>query len=369
MAPKENGFSEENDDVIEPILFVPPTISTLSIIDLPSVKHISCYRRFSGTIYTLAASLLFTCAAFSLKILDVDMLDGLLLRFALQTIFTLIFALYKNYSLLPGTMNQIFLQFFCVTTGAGNVFIYFVAVSYVELSDVTTLYYTRVVWTVLFGIFINRERPAIGLLLAIPLTLVGVAFVAQPSFLFTSKSSPMGQFRALGLILSLVSSFASAANVLSFKQLISISKEIKPSVINLQYCFALLILLIINQFYRKFILHTGLTLAYVISWKYLLASFVCLTMIIANILTQKAMQREHPAVFTLLTSADIIFSLILQNIFTSKKSNLFALLGSALVIGSVVIIGVSKMMADRHIEKETKLLDHEPIKKHSEEKC
>jgi drug/metabolite transporter (DMT)-like permease len=208
-----------------------------------------------------------------------------------------------------------------------------------------------------------------SLLLAIPLTLVGVAFVAEPTFLFSSKSLPMTQLRAFGLILSIISSLTSAANVLSFKQLISTSKEIKPSVINFQYCFALLILLIINQLYRTFILHTGLTWTYVISWKYLLASFVCLAMIIANILTQKAMKREHPAVFTLLTSADIIFALILQNIFTAKRSNLFALLGSTLVIGSVVIIGVSKMMEDRHSKKETKLLDHETIKKEMEEKC
>jgi drug/metabolite transporter (DMT)-like permease len=266
-------------------------------------------------------------------------------------------------------MNQIFLQVFCVVTGAGGVFIYFLALRYIELSDVTTLMYTRIVWTVIFAMFINRERPAMNLLLAIPLTLVGVVFVTQPSFFFPSKSYPMTQLRAMGFLLVIISSFTSAANVLSFKQLISISKEIKPSVITLQYCFVLFMLLVLNQFYRTFVLHTGLTWAYVFSWKYLLASVICLGMIVANILTQKAIKREHPAVFTLLTSADIIFALILQNLFTSKRSNLFALLGSALVIGSVVIIGVSKIRADRHSEKETKLLDHDTKKNEIEEKC
>jgi drug/metabolite transporter (DMT)-like permease len=86
-------------------------------------------------------------------------------------------------------------------------------------------------------------------------------------------------------------------------------------------------------------------------------------MIIANVLTQKAIKREHPAVFSLLCSADIIFALILQNIFTAKRSNLFALLGSALVICSVVIIGLAKIIKEKRMEKKMKLIDH------PEDKC
>jgi len=379
MPPEENVLSEEKfDDVrIEPIVLVPPTVSTLSIHDLPiendSLKKPSCFTRYSGIIYALTASFLFTCAAFSIKQLGVDLLDALLFRFVIQTLFTFFFVLYKHYSLFPGPITQMFLQLLCCATGAAGFFLYFFAIRYVDLSDVTTLSYTRVVWTVIFSIFIYHERPSISSLIALPLTLLGVVFVTQPSFLFSSKIPSIiivnNKYRILGLTLPIISSFTSAANVLSFKRLISKYKDMKPSVINFQYCSAILIFLIINQLYKKIFLHTHLTYNYITSWRYLLSSIICLAMVIANILTQKAIKREHPAIFTLLGSADIIFSLILQNIFTTKRSNLFALLGSTLVICSVVIIGLSKFINERRLQKKIKLIDNEIILKDFEDKC
>jgi drug/metabolite transporter (DMT)-like permease len=356
---------------MEPIVFVPPTVSTLSINDLPTQNN-NWRMRFSGIIYALIASFLFTCATFSIKLLGVDLLDALLLRFIIQTLITFLFVRHKHYPFLFGTAIEIFLQFLCCATGAGGFFLYFIAIRYAELSDVTTISYTRVVWTVVFGICIYRERPSLSLLIALPLTLLGVVFVAQPSFLFSSTNPSIAivnnKLRLLGLGLSTISSLTSTTNVLSFKRLVSTSKSIKSSVINFQYCLAILILLIINQLYKKFLLHTGLSFNYMISWRYLLASFVCLVLIAANILTQKAIKREHPAIFTVLGSADIIFSLILQNIFTTKRSNLFAILGSALVIFSVVIIGLSKILTDRSAQTKIKLMDKQIIIKDFDEK-
>ena len=370
MPPRDTDTKLDSDDLpIEPIAFIPPSVSTLSINDLPAKKEINCGTRFSGIIYALTSSFMFTCAAFSLKQLGVNLVDALILRIAVQTIITFIYALTKHYSLLSGTPKQILLQFLCCAAGAGSFFVYFIALNYAELSDVTTICYTRVIWTVIFSIFIYRERPAWSLLIALPLTLLGVVFVAQPSFFFSSTISSNNSFRILGLILSLTSAFSSATNVLSFKQLVSTSRDMKPSVINFHYCSAVLVLLIIYQCYQKFVRHVGLTWEFVLSWKYILGSVICLIMMICNVLTQKAIKREHPAVFTLLGSADIIFALILQNLFTSKRSNFFALLGSTLVILSVLIIGISKMQTDRHIQKKMKLLDRQLLSKDFEEKC
>ncbi|CAF3563892.1 unnamed protein product [Rotaria sp. Silwood1] len=377
MISKEKIFFEENqdkleyDDVsIEPCVFISPAVSTLSIDDLSIKKsslekNISCFTRFSGIIYTLTSSLIFTCSAFSIKQLGIDLLDAFFLRFIVQISSILLFALYKHYPLISGTSTQIFLQILCCTTGAGCFVLYFFAVRYVELSDVTTIFYTRVVWTVVFSIIIYRERPSIGSLIALPLTIFGVIFVSQPSFLFSSTNPSIiivnSKHRLLGLSLAFASALASSANVLSFKQLVSTSKPIKPSIVNLQYCVAIFIFLTIYQSYKTFFLHNGLTFNYILSWRYLLASILCLTMIISNILSQTAIKREHPAIFLLLASADIIFSLILQNIFTNKRSNLFALLGSALVILSVVILGLSKIITERRAQRKIELMDIESM--------
>ncbi|CAF1019085.1 unnamed protein product [Adineta steineri] len=369
MSLKENGLYEDDSDSsdgpIEAIAFFPPAVSTLSINDLSMKKDSGhkngCYMRFSGVIYSLLASLIFTCATFSIKQIGVDLLGALFLRFIVQLLIMFSFIRYKKYPFLFGTPFEIFLQAICCATGAGGLFIYYIALDYAELSDVTTLFYTKVVWTVVFSIFIYRERPSISILVALPLTITGVVFVTRPSFLFSSSSnsSVNNNHRLIGLSLSIIGAITSSTNILVFKRLVSTSKNIKPSVITFQYCLAVFILLIINQLYRKFILDTGLTINYVISWRYILASVVCLTIIAVNLLVQKAMKRENPSIFTLLGSSDIIFALILQNIFTTKRSDLFTLLGSALVICSVVIIGLSKILNEQPSHQKVQLMDNQ----------
>ena len=85
-----------------------------------------------------------------------------------------------------------------------------------------------------------------------------------------------------------------------------------------------------------------------LSWPYLISATASIITIIASVLTQKAIKCEHPAVFQLLGSSDIIFALILQNIFTTVRSNIYALIGSGLVILSVVILGIARIINEKH---------------------
>ena len=341
---------EQNDDDGESTLNITsgdPLILLAAISRENLTKKVHWTSRFSGIFYTLFASFLFTLTTFIIKELRVDFLEALFVRFLLQTVLTLSFALYKRYPLLGGTAWQRTLQILCCTSGAVSLVLFFLALRYIGLSDASTLCYTRVVWTVGLSILIYRERPSIGVLLALPLTILGVVFVTQPSFIFASNAMPISQVRVLGFAAAMGSAFASTFNVLLFKQLISTSKNIKPSVLNLQFSFTVLIFLILNQCYKTFVLQTAVSFGYVLSWRYLVASGVCLITIGASILIQKAIKREHPAVFSLLGSADIIFALLLENLFTAVRSNLYALLGSALVIGSVILIGISRLMNER----------------------
>ncbi|CAF4323270.1 unnamed protein product, partial [Rotaria sordida] len=68
------------------------------------------------------------------------------------------------------------------------------------------------------------------------------------------------------------------------------------------------------------------------NWRYVCASLICLLQIPGLMLMQKALKYEHPSIFTILQSSAILFSLILQNIFSSVKSNVLSLFGSALVL-------------------------------------
>ncbi|CAF2060499.1 unnamed protein product [Rotaria magnacalcarata] len=383
MPPNSKVFYDENDDKleyddapIEPSILIPPAVSTLSVnhsaIENGTLKKFSWTTRFSGIMYSLVASFVFTCTTFIIKQLGIDLLDAFFIRFTVQITSNILYVHKKNYHCLPGAGIQIFSQFLCCGTGAGCFFLYFFAIRYIELPDVTTLVYTRVVWTLVLSIILYRERPSKVSLISIPLTLLGVILVAQPTFLFSSNISSAvlisSKLRVLGSSLSICSAIASAINVLAFKQLISTSKTIKPSVLTLHYCLAVFCFLIAYQLHKQLFFHTRLTFDYVVSWRFLLASTLGTIVIIPNILSQKAIKREHPAVFTLLGSADIIFALILQNIFTTKRSNLFALIGSALVILSVVILGASKIINERRLQKQVELKDIQCMLHDTEEK-
>jgi len=350
---------EENGDELEPnITPADPLILIPAISEENVFKKTNWISQFSGIFYALIASFLFTSSTFIIKQLGIDLLDALLLRFFLQTTIIFLFALYKHYTLLSGTIWQIFLQIFCCATGAVGLFLFFLALRYIDLADASTLGYTRVVWTVVLSVIVYRERPSIGTLIALPLTLLGVVFVTQPSFIFTSKTPSKNnvddKLRVLGYAMALAFALISAISVLLFKQLISKSRDIKPSVLTFQFSLSMLIFLILNQLYKIFYLQITTSFAYLLSWRYLLSSFVSIITIGAGVLTQKAIKREHPAVFSLLGSADILYALILQNVFTSIRSNLNALLGSALVITSVVVLGISRIINERQIQKKMK---------------
>jgi drug/metabolite transporter (DMT)-like permease len=65
------------------------------------------------------------------------------------------------------------------------------------------------------------------------------------------------------------------------------------------------------------------------------------------IFVQKAIKREHPSIVSIVQSSDILFALILQNVFSSSKSNLLAIIGSILVLTSIFIVGGQKLWLDR----------------------
>ncbi|CAF3645029.1 unnamed protein product [Rotaria sp. Silwood1] len=364
MSQNQNTIDESELTITpaDPLLLI-PSISKENL-----ANEMKLINRFSGICYSLIASFLFIASTFTIKQLGIDLLDALLLRFILQTIITFSFALYKHYSLLSGTVREIFLQIICAIMGSAGSFLLFLAMRYIELSDVNTLFYTRVVWTVVLSIIVYRERPSIGILIALPLTFLGVIFVTQPTFLFSSINSSMNninyKFRIIGYIISIICALTAALNVLIYKQIISTSKNIKASVLNFQFSFSISMFLILNQFYKIFHLKIITSFNYFISWRYIASSIVCFVIIISNILIQKAIKREHPTVFSLLGSADIFFALMFQYIFSSVRSNLYTLLGSALIISSVVLIGISKIFNERNLQdklkqKEKEYLDNE----------
>jgi drug/metabolite transporter (DMT)-like permease len=324
----------------------------------------------SGILYGLLGSLLFVTGTFIIKELQVDLLDALIIRFIVQISLFGIFVIYHHYPVWVGSSKEKWLQFVLCILNGFIFFGYFISVRYLPLPDLTTLNFTRLLWTVAFGILIYKEKPTMVILLAVCLTLIGVVFVAQPTFLFkktkvaeaalnmtpetlngtnTANTYSLNS-RMIGISLSLATGLLSAFNLLIFKQLITL--KLKPSVLILQHSFVFLLCLILNQFYKYFLLNdvTFFTLT-IFQWKYWLATLTSLLQILAIISGNRAVKREPPSIVTVVSASDIIYAILLQNTFTKKRSNLWILLGSALVISSVLLIGVHKFVQERKTKK------------------
>ncbi|CAF1032190.1 unnamed protein product [Adineta steineri] len=324
----------------------------------------------SGILYGLLASFLYVTATFIVKELEFDLLDVLVVRLIVQLFLFLAFVIYHRYAVLVGSSKEKWLQFIlCILTGIAFLG-FFIGFRYLPLPDLTTLSFSRLIWTVLFGLLIYKEKPTIMILLSVCFTFIGVIFVAQPTFIFPQKNEMkialnittatlnetnvdnMHSYsnRVIGISLALMSGLIFAFNILIFKQLITL--KIKPSVLILQHSLVVLLCLILNHFYKYFFLNdiTFFTLT-IFQWKYWLAGLISLGQTLAVIAGNGAIKREPPSIVTIVSSVDIIYAITLQNLFTQKKSNLWVLLGSTLVVSSVVLIGLDKFMQERKIKK------------------
>ncbi|UJR17617.1 hypothetical protein I4U23_004513 [Adineta vaga] len=321
----------------------------------------------SGILYGLLGSCLFVTSTFTIKELGIDLLDALIIRFIIQISLLIFFIIFRHYSIWRGSSKEKWLQFIlCILNGF--IFLgYFIGLRYLPFPDFTTLNFTRLLWTVLFGILIYREKTTAMIILAVFFTLVGVLFVAQPTFLFNKKQTIEGEVardisttetmnffslnsRKIGISLALITGLCSAFNLLIFKQLITL--QIKPSVLILQHSFVFLFCLIFNQFFKYFLSNDQTFFTWTIfQWKYWLAALISLLQTLAVIVGNRAVKREPPSIVTIVSSSEIIYAILLQNIFTIKKSNLWVLLGSGLVISSVLLIGIHKFTQERTIKK------------------
>ncbi|CAF4020130.1 unnamed protein product [Rotaria sordida] len=349
----DNNKEQCTDLLIEPII--------AGNINKPVKSSPTIATHFLGVIYTLVSTLIFVSSTFITKELSIDMLYALIPMALLHSIMMIIhMKLIKRYSLYRQSTKQeiffLFINSFSFSTGA---FALYFAYRYLTLPDLTTIRFTQVIWTAIITAVLYCEKPSLPMIIAILLTTIGVIFVAQPTFLF-SKISNINETNIsndpyqhlIGLSIALYASIALSLMVISNKHLLSKYKT-KHSLIMLLTAFATFCVLVVNVFYKYnfFRDHMQSFKNDFFNMRYLFASSICLLQIPALVLVQKAIKCEHPSIFTILQSSAILFSLILQNIFSSVKSNVLSLFGSALVLTSILLITGFKFMNEKRAKK------------------
>lgn len=299
---------------------------------------------------------MFTTSVFIVKQIGVDLLEASIPRFLSNAIFLIIYMkCIKRDSLFQDkTKEELFylsINAFFYSTGFLS---FFLAYKFIPLSDLTTIRYTQLIWTAIITAIIYREKPSIAILIGVPLTILGVILITQPNFFFektlnnVTKNSINYHHRIIGSLIALYSSLATCLTVISNKYLYQKYKT-KNNLVLLNFTWATIFILILYEIYKYYLVVNRIEVLKTnfISWKYLLASIIYSIQIISTILSQKAIKREHPSIYSICRSSEILFSILLQNIFTSVKSNILSLLGSILVLLSILIISGYKYFTDK----------------------
>ena len=316
-------------------------------------------RRFSGILYSLIASILFTFSNFVLKQLDVIILDVLLIRFFVQVLISFGFIIYKGYRPLPAC-NGLLVFIRSIFAAAGSILFYY-CLTILPLPDLTTIRYTQVVWTAVIASIVFRERISIPTIVACILTMGGVACVAQPTFLLSrskTKNESSQEILSIhvnnnkhlyGMSLALLCAFLLSMSIILNKKLFQ--NHVRQSIIMLYFFLTTFIMIIIVRIqYMVFFKSKDENFNFLKAWfkkDFLLASFLSISQLVPMIFSQKSIKREHPSVVIVVQSSDIVFALILQNIFSLIKTNLLGLIGSILVLFSIFIVGGHKLWLDR----------------------
>jgi drug/metabolite transporter (DMT)-like permease len=313
--------------------------------------------RFSGITYALVASLLFTCSNFAFKQLDIIIFDVLIIRFFTLALISFGFIMYKGYRLIPDC--NVFLILIRSLFAAGGSILYYLGLTLLPLPDLTTIRYTQVVWTALLALIIFRERISIPTIMASVLTLIGVVCVAQPTFLFPQPkilNETLGETfttdnnkRLFGMVVAVSCALSISISIVLNKKLMQ--RNVRQSII-MFYFFLItpIILLIIQIHYWVFSKTKRQEFNFkkvFITKDFIFATIIGVLQLVPMILLQKSVKREHPSIVTVVQSSDILFAIILQNAFTSSKTNLIALIGSMLVLTSIFIVGGHKLWLDR----------------------
>lgn len=320
----------------------------------------SFLERFAGILYTIISALLFALSHFGIKQLKINMVDALILRFLLQSLVAYIYNVFRGYPLFKGAKNQHLLCFVAAFFATTNNLFFYLGLSIVVLPDATTVRYTAIVWTAIISIVAFHEKVSLITIFSVLLTFTGIVLVAQPTFLFsklsnitmnpiTSDHISSNGTRYIGLFLVFLGALSISFSVISTKKLYD-KYNVKPMVFMFHFSILTGITFLVTRLVmrlRQPEISLVDELQQYVTFKFLLASFIGVLQIIPAILYQEAIRLEHPSIVTVAQSSELLFAILLQNIFTDLKSNWLAITGSMLVLMSIFLLGGQKFYRDR----------------------
>ena len=240
-----------------------------------------------------------------------------------------------------------------------------------------------------------KEKFTIVALTSTFLAILGIVFIQQPSFLFKNTSSPsnlsqeedshlvqtnysatikaksrlfgnsslsIGLLKTIGLLIALINAFAKSGTAIIIKKLSA--KNVHYSLHMLvTSCFGLaicaLLSVVLNYTGNSNFVHNAKN-NFPNFMLHIFYSFLSGTIgLIAQIVLNFSLRYEEASKVSIIKTAEIFLSFLLQYIFLNIKANVLKVIGSVLITVSGVAILVYKIFDQKHSKKRHKYLELE----------
>lgn len=311
-----------------------------------------------GIFWAFVAAYAFTLIIFLTKAFGIDLIFGYFLQMLVQTLAFVIYAFYKSYSLLGSPEYRLKMILWALLMSLGTLAL-FLAYYYITLPELSALRQTQVVFSILLSIFFFHERITVIRVLGCILTIIAIVVLFRP-ITYGAGVIPMLNVthdattwlpyssswnHLIGLVLAIVTALMFAIASM-FNRKLSMIDEPLP---NTTRCFWSAVFGLILSIGFLFVTHFAMKnrRSFPQDWRFFVAVALAVASIFVFVANQKAIKRLPASAVTIIYSTDILFALILQNIFTYLRTDFVIFFGCLGILIAIFIIAAEFYLDER----------------------
>lgn len=380
MSLKEvNGLKHENDEAKDVFLNgedkLKAQLEAEDVVQTVKPK-ISYFTLLKGYLLIILFAFIVTINAILLKMAFIySGSDAATVRYFLQFISMLIVIKCKNLNAL-GPQNERKLLCLRAFTGIFGLVSAVFAIKFINPSDFKAISHSKLILTAILARIVLKEKLTSIHLATFLLTIVGVLFISQPTFLFSkfkNEANYTTNFTAtfndtvkdaqnfsiiadsnlaflVGIFLSLLSAFGASSSAVILKRLCI--KEVHFSLVTIYaayfgfpFCLILSIVLTASGVTHKNFVKNELEYLPLHTFYIVLASAFG---IIGQVLMNLAYKYEDATKLSIVKTIDVFWAFILQYIFLNIKVNIFSVVGALTILFGAFVILVFKIIENKY---------------------
>jgi drug/metabolite transporter (DMT)-like permease len=247
----------------------------------------------------------------------------------------------KSLVLFPWSTDRVFFRYLvaCGIFSSLSSFGYHVALYYMTLADVNTLFFTVPVYSTILGRIFLKESITLSNVISIILALAGAICICRPEFVFghtegDDEAHYSGRWK--GVLITFAACTFAATYVILVRKIILSNRAVHPTVVVFYIAVSGFCWSIIGMITQQ-----GFSSGTVTQWLTIVG--VIATSLLGQLLWNAAIQREKASIGTILRYAcEGVFSFVWSITVLHETLPLITYIGATLVISALVIILVHK---------------------------